>query len=212
MHDITEATREDIDFITRPKKSTNDDYDHIPGPHFNKNMLIQVDRYFSNINDRDDVRHCKSLISVTSSCKRRRIDEDAELIMSAADKRRHRNSDDPSPKSATWAPLLMRKLPYRKHNNRFIPMHRMELIHMKVVATHHATNSARTRALINMVKRHEYPVLMSKYTGELTEDESKALRCFTPACLAADNWDDKNLDVSLKNIEKDLLNVDVLNR
>ena len=112
--------------------------------------------------------------------------------------------------SIIWSTLLVGKVPFGKHNRKHVPLHSRELEARKV-ASYEETNGVGIGLLIKMVKSHEHPDLIKKAPNELSEEENRELKHFSPACLTSEDWDDKNLDVTLKNIEKHLLHVDALN-
>ena len=82
-------------------------------------------------------------------------------------------------------------------------MCRMEL-NCQVVIVFEDVEGFGIRLLIDMIRHAEHPHLIDKQKSGLTEDECRELRFFHPACLSVEDWDGKNLDVSLKNIEDGL--------
>ena len=56
------------------------------------------------------------------------------------------------------------------------------------------------RKLIEMLKEDEHPDLINKEENVLAGEEKRELRCFNPACLTAEDWDDDNFDATVANI------------
>ena len=70
------------------------------GPHFNRIMLLQVEKCFATIDDPNEVKYCRSLLNAISSFEKRWLEDDAETIMSDSDKRTNSNSRSIQPMSS----------------------------------------------------------------------------------------------------------------
>lgn len=63
LQNIANATKCDVSCVNRRKKSS--DNDCIPGPHFNRIVLLQVENNFAMIDDPNEVKCCRSPLNVT---------------------------------------------------------------------------------------------------------------------------------------------------
>ena len=103
--------------------------------------------------------------------------------------------------SIIWSTLLVGKVPFGKHNRKHVPLHSRELEARKV-ASYEETNGVGIRLLINMVKSHEHSDLIKKAPNELSEEEKRELKHFSPVCLTYEYWEDKNLDSTLMRLSQ----------
>lgn len=162
-------------------------------------MLIQCDCASCGY-DNNDAKQCRQILDRKIAFKVRRAESNTQRFSSAPNKRRRMSNDAPTVKrSIAWAPLLIGKVPFGRRSNKCLPLIRQELVERKV-ATMNDIKDLGLRILMKKLKESEHPVLAFKLEKDLTDEEMIESRCFKPAFLSADGWDDDNIDEVAKSL------------
>ena len=71
------------------------------------------------------------------------------------------------------------------------------------VVLYKVTDSISIHLLI-MVKLHKHPDLIKKIQNKLSEEEKYELKYFRPHYLDAEAWDEKNIEISSRDVDVDV--------
>ena len=100
--------------MKRKKTSEKDEINYFPGRHFNRNMLIHCESYFTTPNSKAETNYCKIMLSKNASFENRRTNEDCAKFITSNEKRRLMNSSTVAPTATdiSWDLLLLRKVQF----------------------------------------------------------------------------------------------------